>query len=242
MIDEERLSEVIPENVSLRLVEPHIYSLYPHGNHDSSYDRIFGIIYDLVACNRYYNRLIWGYRTTDYHSFCLDALRSSTAGWVLDAGCGSLAFTAKTYANYSERPVVCLDQSIKMLAAAKSRLIKLNGKIPANTVFLQGDVLQLPFKPKSFGTVISLNLLHILGDEDLKRALQGLRNALLDGGTISFTTLIENDRFADRYLLMLGNAGKVVPRNANQFFGLFDELGIPVKYRIEGNLIFGCYR
>jgi SAM-dependent methyltransferase len=129
-----------------------------------------------------------------------------------------------------------------MLAAAKSRLIKLNGKIPANMVFLQGDVLQLPFKPKSFGTVISLNLLHILGDEDLKRALQGLRNSLLDGGTISFTTLIENDRFADRYLLMLGNAGKVVRRNANQFFGLFDELGIPVKYRIEGNLIFGCYR
>ncbi len=52
MIDEERLSEIIPENVSLRLVEPHIYSLHSAGENTSSYDRIFGVIYDLVACNR----------------------------------------------------------------------------------------------------------------------------------------------------------------------------------------------
>lgn len=109
-------------------------------------------------------------------------------------------------------------------------------------VFLHGDVLQLPFKPKSFGTVISLNLLHVLEDEDVKRALQGLRNALLDGGTISFTTLIENNRFADKYLCILGNAGKVVPRNANQLFGLFDELGMPVEHRIKGNIVFVYHR
>lgn len=187
MIDEKRLSEIIPKDVSLRLVEPHIYSLYSHGENTSSYDRIFGAIYDLVACNRFYNRFVWGYWTTDYHPFCLDALRSSTKGWVLDAGCGSLAFTAKTYINYSGRPVVLLDKSINMLMVAKSRLVKLSGKVPDNMVFLHGDVLQLPFKPKSFGTVISLNLLHVL--EDVKKLLQELRNVLMDGGTISLTTL-----------------------------------------------------
>lgn len=240
MIDEERLSEIIPEDVSLRLVEPHIYSLYSHGEKTSSYDRIFGAIYDLVACNRFYNRFVWGYLTTDYHSFCLDALRSSTEGWVLDAGCGSLAFTAKTYVNYSGRPVVLLDKSIKMLMVAKSRLVKLSGKVPDNMVFLHGDILQLPFKPKSFGTVISLNLLHVL--EDVKKVLQELRNVLMDGGTISLTTLIEHNRFADKYLHMLGKAGKLFPRDAKQLFAVFDALGMPVKYRIKGNLAFIGYR
>ena len=66
MIDEERLSEVIPEDVSLRLVEPHIYSLYSPGEDTGSYDKAFGTFYDLVACNLFYNRLVWGYWTTDH--------------------------------------------------------------------------------------------------------------------------------------------------------------------------------
>lgn len=236
MIDEKRLSEIIPEGVSLRLIEPHIYSLYAPGENISPYDTAFGSIYDTVACNRFYNRLVWGYHTTGYHSFCLDALNSSTEGWVLDAGCGSLAFTAKTYIHYSGRPVVFLDQSVKLLKLAKSRLIKLNGRIPANMVFLHGDALSLPFMPGSFGTVISLNVLHVL--EDIKGLLRELKKALLDRGTISLTTMIENNRFADKYLRMLGRSGKVVPRNAEQLFAVFDELGMPVKYRIEGNMAF----
>ena len=104
---------MIYKDVNLRLVEPHIYSIYPSGEDLSSYDKTFGTIYDLVGCNRLYNRLVWGYWTSEYHSLCFDALRSSPDGWVLDVGCGSLAFTAKTYANYSDRPVVLLDKSIQ---------------------------------------------------------------------------------------------------------------------------------
>jgi ubiquinone/menaquinone biosynthesis C-methylase UbiE len=241
MIDEKRLSEVLCEDLILRLVEPHIYSIYSPGEDiNISYDKKFGAFYDLVACNRFYNRLVWGYWTSDYHSLCLDALRSTTDGWVLDAGCGSLAFTAKTYVNYSERPIVLLDQSLKLLKIAKSRLVKLNGKVPANIVFLHGDALQLPFKPKSFSTVISLNLLHVL--EDAKKVLFELRNAVADGGTISLTTLIENNRLADKYLHMWGKAGEVVPRNANQLFAIFDALNMPTEYRIKGNLAFIYYR
>lgn len=240
MINQEKLSSLLLKDVQLREVESRIYSVYPEGEQTNTYDKMFGAFYDLVACNRFYNRLVWGYWTSDYYSLCHNALASSTDGWVLDAGCGSLAFTARAYVNYSQRPIVLLDQSIKLLRIAKSRLVKLNGDVPANMVFMHGDALRLPFKPKSFSTVISLNLLHVL--EDVKKILLGLRNVLADAGTISLTTLIENNRFADKYLHMWGKAGEVVPRNANQLFAVFDALGMSIKYRIKGNMAFIYYR
>lgn len=237
MINEERLSEIIPKDISLRLVEPHIYSLYPPDK-ISSYDK-FGGIYEVVACNRFYNRIVWGYWTSEYHSLCLDALESSTEEWVLDAGCGSLAFTAKTYLAYTERPVILSDQSIRMLRLAKSRLIKLNGTVPSNMVFLHGDVLQLPFKSQSFGTAIAMNLLHVI--EDIKTMLKGLKSVLMERGSILFTTLLENNRFADKYLHKLGEAGYLIPRSPDQMLSVFDELGMTVKCRIKGNLAFIYY-
>lgn len=239
MIGEERLSEVISKNVGLRFVEPYIYSVYQNDEHMSSYDKMFGSFYDFVACNRFYNRLVWGYRTGDYYSLCHSALASSADGWVLDAGCGSLAFTARAYVNYNRRSVVLLDQSLRLLRIAKSRLIKLNRHVPENMVFVHGDALQLPFKPQSFKTIISLNLLHVL--KDITGMLQEIRNVLSDGGAIFLTTLIKNNRFADRYLHMWGKAGEVVPRNADQLFAVFNELDMPVKYRIKGNMAFISY-
>ena len=209
MIDEKRLSEVISKNVCIRFVEPHIYSVFPNEENMNSYDKMFGDFYDFVACSRFYNRLVWGYWTGDYYSLCRSALASSTDGWVLDAGCGSLAFTARAYANDTRRSVVLLDQSLRLLRIAKSRLIKLNGHVPENMVFVHGDAL-----------------------------LQEMRNGLSDGGAIFLTTLIENNRFADRYLRMWGKAGEVVPRNADQLFAVFNALDMPVKYRIKGNMAF----
>ena len=149
MIDEERLCEIIPEDVKLRVVEPHIYSLFSPGENTNAYDRM-GSIYDTVACNRWYNRLVWGYWISEYHSLCLRAFGSSADGWVLDAGCGSLAFTARAYVSYSARPVVFLDQSIKLLLLAKSRLIKLNGKVPDNMVFLHGGCAEIALQTEEF--------------------------------------------------------------------------------------------
>jgi ubiquinone/menaquinone biosynthesis C-methylase UbiE len=241
MIDAARLAEIILPEVNLRLVEPNLYSLYgPGENIDSSYDRQGSLaFYDQVACSRFYNRLVWGYDTADYHTLCRQALRSSGEGWVLDAGCGSLAFTAKTYADYTGRPVIFLDQSLKLLRVAKSRLAKRNSRLPDNVVFLHGDVLHLPFKPKSFGTIIAMNLLHVLGD--IQRLLLAFRKVLLDEGTMAFTTLIENNRWADRYLHMWARAGEVVPRTGPQLFAEFAALGLPITYRIQGNMAFITY-
>jgi SAM-dependent methyltransferase len=230
-----QLSEIVPENVSLKLIEPHIYSIYSQVENVGSYDR-FGSIYDVVACNRLYNRLVWGYWTSDFHALALDALRSAKHGWVLDAGCGSLAFTAGTYVQYSERPIVLLDQSIKLLRMAKARLMNLHGSVPANMVFLHGDALELPFKPKSFTTIISMNLLHCL--DDVGKVLRGFKKVMADGATASFSTLIKSGRLSDTYLNMLGNANALVPRTADQLLAIFDEAGMPVQRQVSGNMAF----
>ena len=238
-IDETSLSGLISKDVSLRLVEPHIYSVLPNIDVDSSYDKKFGDIYDWVACNPIYNRLVWGYSTSKFASFTYEALRSTKEGLILDLGCGSLAFNAKIYIQYSERPVVLLDQSLKLLRIAKSRIIKLKGKIPDNMVFIHGDALQLPFLPRTFQTIISLNLLHVLCD--INNLLLSLRNGLADGGRIYFTTLIEGNRVADRYLKVWENAGEVVSRDINMLHEVFNELEMPIKFDINGNMAFIYY-
>ncbi len=123
---------------------------------------------------------MWGYSIKDYVTLCEDCLASSPEGWVLDLACGSLAFSAEIYANFSNRPVVFLDQSLKLLRKGKSRLEKLKGNISDNMFFLHADALQLPFKASIFQTVISLNLLHCL--YDVKAALREITRLLTLGG------------------------------------------------------------
>lgn len=235
-ITENNLSKLLSKDVDLRLVESHIYSVLSNIEVDSSYEKKFGDIYDWVACNPVYNRLIWGYSTSKFASLVYDALRSSKKGFVLDIGCGSLAFTSKNYIRYSERSVVLMDQSLKLLKIAKSRITKLNGKVPENIVFLQGDALQLSFTHKAFQTIISLNLLHVL--DDINRLLFGLRRAMANDGKMYFTTLVEGNRIADRYLKAWENAGEVVSRNITLIKAVFEQLGIPIKYDIWGNMAF----
>jgi SAM-dependent methyltransferase len=240
LIDEESLSAVLQEGSSLRRVEPHIYSALPAADDvDISYDKKFGFFYDLVACSPFYNRIVWGYRISEYHPFCLAALRSSTAGWVLDDGCGSLAFTAKTYAGYSDRPVVLLDRSIRLLRMAKARLERICGRLPANLVFIHGDALQLPFRARSFETLISLNLLHVL--ENVRGAVLEMRRVLSAEGTASLTTLVENDRLADRYLHVWGRAGELIPRREEEVLAAFRNAEMAVECRTKGNLAFIRY-
>ena len=235
MIDQEKFFALAQDGESLRLVEPHIYSAYPDQKETNEYDKM-GTYYDLVVCSRLYNRLIWGYRTGDYVSFCRDALGSAADGWVFDAGCGSLAFSARAYAAYAERPIVLLDQSLTLLRMAKARLVKASGDVPGNMVFLHGNALELPFRPGSFKTILSLNLLHVL--KDVKKALDGLSRVLADGGTLHCTTLIKNNRLADRYLELCGKMGIAIPRSADQLLTIFDELPMRTQHQIKGNMMF----
>jgi len=147
-----------------------------------------------------------------------------------------VAFTAKTYIQYSERPVFLVDQSLKMLRIAKSRLIKINGRVPDNMVFIHADARQLPFQENSFNTIISQNLLHCL--DDTKNLLRKLKNILSEHGRMYFTTLVKGNRFADRYLRALAKGGKLVPRNMEDHQTIFNQLGMSIEYDIKGNMAF----
>jgi ubiquinone/menaquinone biosynthesis C-methylase UbiE len=190
--------------------------------------------------NWFYNWLMWGYSVRDYISLCESALASSSEGWVLDIACGSLAFTANFYANYSHRPVVLLDQSLKLLRKAKSRLMKQSGKMPANMFFLHADALQLPFKTEIFSAIISLNLLHCL--DDVKTVLKEMKRVLAVDGKVVLTTLVMSNRWSDNYLNMLARSGAIVPRSPVHLLSAFNEIDMPVKHQIKGNLAFIKYR
>ena len=95
-INENDLSYMLLDNFALRAVEPHIYSVLPDNESGNEYDTQFGFIYDWVACNPIYNKLIWGYSVKIFPRIVTEALDSSQDGHVLDIGCGSLSFTAKT--------------------------------------------------------------------------------------------------------------------------------------------------
>lgn len=228
-----RLTEILLPGASLRLVEPHIYSLHPPGESANVYDRFFGAVYDVVACNPIYNRIVWGYRISLYHDLCREALQSSD-GWMLDAGCGSLAFTAKTYAAYGSRPIVLLDQSVGLLRMAKARLVKLWSGVPSNIVFLHGDAMRLPFKPGSISTILSLNLLHVLTDPT--QALLEMKKTLAAGGSLICTTLVKGERWADAYLDRLAKGGLLTARSPSEALAFFDEAGIPGSQSVAGNL------
>jgi ubiquinone/menaquinone biosynthesis C-methylase UbiE len=229
-IGENELAAMLLETCKLRAVEPNIYSVLPDNESGNEYDSQFGFIYDLVAC-----RLIWGYSVKIFSQTASDALHSSHEGHVLDIGCGSLAFTAKTYSQYSERPVVLVDQSLKMLRMAKSRLLKENGKVPDNLVFLHADALQLPFQENIFTTILSENLLHCLGDTG--PLLKQLKTIISKNGKMYFTTLVRADRLADKYLEALANSGKLVSRTISDHKEIFEQIDLSAKYETSGNLL-----
>lgn len=233
--NEKELSALLLENTILRSVEPSIYSVLPDNESGNEYDTQFGFIYDLVACNPIYNRLVWGYSVKLFPQIAADALRSSPEGNVLDLGCGSLAFTAKVYSQYTGRPVVLADQSLKMLRMAKSRIIKQNGKVPDNLAFLHSDALNLPFQENAFETIISENLLHCLDETSI--LLRQLRNMISENGKIYFTTLVKTDRLADKYLQALADSGKLISRTVADHKETFKQIGLAATYQTKGNLL-----
>jgi ubiquinone/menaquinone biosynthesis C-methylase UbiE len=234
-INENDLSAMLLENISFRTVESNIYSVLPDNESGNEYDTQFGFVYDWVACNPIYNRLIWGYSVKIFPQIATEALHSSQDGPVLDIGCGSLSFTAKTYSQYTERPVVLLDQSLKMLRMAKTRLMKQNGRVPDNLVFLHADALQLPFQENIFTTILSENLLHCLGDTGI--LLKQLKTIILKNAKMYFTTLVRANRFADKYLEALADKGKLVSRTMTDHKEIFEQIGLSAKYDTTGNIL-----
>jgi SAM-dependent methyltransferase len=233
---EQELFACISPHAKIRLVEPNIYTAFPDDTASNTYDTDFGRIYDTVACNPIYNRLVWGYSIRNYKQFTQEALSSAARGALLDLACGSLAFTARTYLQHRQRTVILSDQSLKMLKYAKERILKMAGKVPENMIFICADALCLPFRPSSFSTVVSLNLIHCLSD--IIRLLAGLKSLATNTANMYFTTLVVSNRLADRYLRALASAGKLVSRDIPQLNQAFHNAGMLMKSEVCGNLAF----
>ncbi len=233
----EQLKDVLAEGCIIRRLEDDIYSALPDLPHKHLYDRR-AAAYDSVVSTWLYNRLMWGTSPLDYVAFARAASVSHPAGRMLDAGCGSMLFTAQVYLA-SHRQVIAFDQSLQMLKRARARLIRLAGSVPERILLLQADLSNLVFRPGRFDTLLCMNVLHqFAGAAELIPKLSGL---VVDGGQLYLTSLVSNGRYiGDRWLGTLYKTGEFVrPRSGVELKNLLeDSLGEEVSYLMKGNMAF----
>jgi ArsR family transcriptional regulator len=105
-------------------------------------------------------------------------------GDVLDVGAGDGA-VAELYLSRS-RSVTLLDQSERMLEAARARL-----SVRPNVHFRTGDMHALPFDPASFDEVLLLNVLSY--SEEPALAVSEAARVLRPGGRLAVVTLAEHE-------------------------------------------------
>ena len=228
----EELKNVLAEQRTVRLIEDDIYSVLPDTSVQHHYDKR-AALYDSVVRTWLYNFVMWGTSPSHYVQFARQALDSSPDGMYLDAGCGSLLFTGRIYVD-SNRRIVAFDQSLAMLRRARERLRKLAGRVPEHIRLLQADLSDLPFRRKSFRTVLCLNVLHQFAD--VTALVSGLNELLSESGNLYLTSLISNNRIiGDWYLEALYRTGEFVrPRSERELRELF----VNAFYVEKGNMAF----
>ena len=233
----EEWKAVIAEGESIRLVEEGIYSALPDKAQAHLYDRRASV-YDLVVGTSFYNRVMWGALLPDYLKFARQAVAAHPTGILLDAGCGSLLFSAAAHLD-CQRPILACDQSLNMLRRARSRLRKLAGSVPERIFLLQADLSNLLFRPASFHTVLCMNVLHHLGDANA--LISGLKKLLVDGGHLYLTSLVKGHRFiGDHYLDALYRRGDFVQPRTGAELGvlLTRSFGESANYSVQGNMAY----
>jgi len=233
----DELKEVVAEEHSVRLIEQDIYSVLPDTSVLHHYDKR-AVLYDLLVRTRLYNIVMWGSSPCDYIEFARQALDSSLDEKFLDAGCGSLLFTARIYVD-SDRHIIAFDQSLGMLRRARQRLIKLAGCVPEHIRLLQADLNDLPFHHKSFRTVLCLNVLHQFADA--AALISNLNELRSNNGDLYLTSLVSNNRtVGDWYLNVLHRTGEFVPpRDERELRELLDiTLDQEIRYNVKGNMAF----
>lgn len=233
----DELKGVVAEKRSVRLVEEDIYSVLPDTSVQHHYDKR-AQLYDAFVSTRLYNFVMWGTSPRDYVRFAREALDSSSDGTFLDAGCGSMLFTARTYVS-SNRRIVAFDQSLAMLRRARQRLRELEGRVPENIRLLQADLSDLPFRRKCFRTVMCLNVLHQFAAATT--LISGFKELLSEEGNLYLTSLISNNRtIGDWYIKALYRTGEFVrPRDERELRELFGRAFVErMTYVGKGNMAF----
>lgn len=231
------LTEVLAEGREARLIEESIYSVLSQFPLKHHYDRR-SAVYDALVSTRWYNAIMWGTSPRAYADFAREAVRSGAGERFLDAGCGSMLFTAPAYLECT-RPIVAFDQSLAMLRRARQRLIELAGSFPKHILLLQADLTDLPFRAGLFGTILFMNVLHQFADAPA--LIPKLRELLAPDGELYLTSLVSNKRLiGDCYLRALYATGEFVsPRSKLELKLILNKaLGEQISYRTNGNMAF----
>ena len=231
------IADVMQDGRTLHELDERLFSVLPEGTAGHPYDNR-ARAYDRMIGSRLYNRVTWGSSPAEYRRFARRAVDSARGGWFLDAGCGTLLLTADAYLAAPARPIVVLDQSLGMLHRARDRVRGTGRRLPPHIVFVQGDLLDLPFRPGSFRTVMSMGMLHLFADAGPLAA--SLESLLLPDGGLYLTSLVESGRIGDRYLRFLHGRGEVAaPRTADVLEAqLRASLRGPLEYSVTGNMAY----
>lgn len=227
--------QALMRDVALEEVDDGIFSCLPPAQRHSDYDsKVRG--YDLLVGNRYYNRLVWGNWPSRYRAFCREALAGSRGGTYLDAGCGSLVFTADVYTQADNTRIVLLDRSLGMLAKGRDRIRARAGRGADNITFLQGDIFDLPFRDQVFDAVASYGVLHVFDDQ--AGMLDEMTRVRRPGGKRFFSSLVGNNALGMKYLELLKKAGEVATCQTSD--ALAARIGETFKLSIEsvGNVAY----
>ena len=201
----------------------------------AQYDFIGGA-YDLIAGLDIYHRVCWGVSTREYRAFVDRARLACTRGWLLDAGCGSMLFSAGAHLRRDRGIAVGADASLGMLGRARRRLG--NDRQPPNIVLTQADVLNNPFATGTFEVVVCLHVAHVL--QDLEGLLRELRRILKPEGRLFLTSVVLVDNWRDRYLRTLVRRGIMAsPRRPEEILtSLRNQFGVESHCRLLGSMLF----
>jgi SAM-dependent methyltransferase len=230
------LREVLRQGTALRLAEEEIWSARPVGETPQRYDAI-ARSYDRVVGHPLYLRIAWGSRVGDEAAFAARALASDGSGTALDAGCGTLRFTAGAHLA-SGHNTVLLDLSLGMLRIARDRLKQRAGAVPAHLALLQADLLAPPLVEGAFRTVLCPGILHLFADP--QPLLRGLDALLEPRGSLFLTSLVTDRAFGRGYLRLLERSGEVgLLRDAASLRALVEAAtGRPTRCERVGNMAY----
>jgi ubiquinone/menaquinone biosynthesis C-methylase UbiE len=230
------LASLLAPGQTLRQLDDGLFSAFAEDDPRAAteYDSA-AVGYDLLIGNPLYNRILWGVWPSTYAAFCDEALRSATDGPMLDAGCGTLVFTAEQYLRHADRPAVLVDNSLGMLRRARARLLRGTRAMPEHIALLQADLLGLPFAPGSFATSACWGVLHLFEEPEV--VVRELARVTAENGEVHCTSLVADRPLGGRYLGMLSKRGiAAAPKTSSQLRAGLSEAGFDAACRVVGNV------
>ena len=228
------IEPLLKSNVKIYKVNENIYSLFSEDKRKSDYDKK-ALFYDFVIGNEIYNKLIWGNSKKNYEKFYSEALSSSRNGTILDAGCGSLVFTANALSETYGNKIILLDRSLEMLKKAEKRLLAKFGEVPENIVFLQADIFNLPFNAESFDAVISHGMAHVFSETE--RYFNSLLSVAKSGAPLFFLVLLAENILGKIFTNLAKSAGEIsIAENSKYWENLVKRFTEKYSVKTIGNI------